>query len=125
MIKFRAWDKEKKIMDIVDGITFDGDEIWEISFPGDCWRDASNYVLMQSTGLKDKNGVEIFEEDIINCPDLWLDGDRRKTHKQIVKYDSGMFSTGYISLRTNNSTSEIIGNMYENPELLNTQSQSC
>ncbi|RAI79312.1 hypothetical protein BFS35_012185 [Macrococcoides goetzii] len=116
--KFRAWDKEKKIIDIVDGIKFDEDEVWEISFPGDCWRDASNYVLMQSTGLTDKNGIEIFEGDIINCRDLWLDGDRRKTNKQIVKYDSGMFSAGYVSLRTNNSTSEIIGNIYENPELL-------
>lgn len=115
--KFRIFDKKKK--------RFLDDFAMEIDRYGVHVLDEFNYVvdeddrvLMQSTGLYDANGKEIYEGDIINCRDLWLDGDRRKTHKQIVKYDSGMFSAGYVSLRTNNSTSEVIGNIYENPELL-------
>ncbi|ARQ07073.1 YopX protein [Macrococcoides canis] len=124
MPKFRVFDKNKKQMvesawwdfyfedEGLLTVTSDLDVSYYADDLGEVWE------IMQSTGLHDKNGKEIYEGDIINCRDLWLDGDRRKTHKQIVKYDSGMFSAGYVSLRTSNSTSEIIGNIYENPELL-------
>lgn len=116
MPKFRAWDKKvKEMIEDVASIHFKAEMITTSNLYFYPFKDIE---LMKSTGLKDKNGKEIYEGDIIYCRDLWLDGDRRKTHKQIVKYDSGMFSAGYVSLRTNNSTSEIIGNIYENPELL-------
>ncbi|UBH10617.1 YopX family protein [Macrococcus armenti] len=119
--KFRVWEDDVKYMNDQVRITQNflgiGETIVDVS-EGMGWKRVDEKYLMQSTGLKDKNGKEIYEGDIINCRNLWLDGDRRKTHKQIVKYDSGMFSAGYVSLRTNNSTSEVIGNIYENPELL-------
>ncbi len=115
MIKFRAWDKEKKIMDIVDGITFDGDEIWEISFPGDCWRDASNYELMQSTGLVDEDCVEVWEGDII-----WHS---ENEEYGIVEFDEAKFvirwKENYVEdLFERIDILEVIGNVHEHAHLL-------
>ena len=77
-----------------------------------------NIILMQSTGLKDKNGKEIFEGDILGTIDGLLDG--------VVEYrtDLGMWTNDL--LRYNNferlcsiaNSREIIGNIYENPEML-------
>lgn len=73
---------------------------------------------MQSTGLLDKNGKEIFEGDILGTKDGLLNG--------VVEYrsDLGMWTNSLI--RYNNferlcsiaRDREIIGNIYENPELL-------
>lgn len=73
---------------------------------------------MQSTGLKDKNGKEIFEGDILGTKDGLLNG--------VVEYrtDLGMWTNSLV--RYNNferlcsiaSDRKIIGNIYENPELL-------
>lgn len=126
MIKFRAWDKEKKIMDIVDGIKFDEDEVWEISFPGDCWRDASNYELMQYTGLHDKNGKQIFEGDVIRILHPW----KNRTHVGEVFKDNYMFNIkGFFithfdfpnqAFSEGTGFMEVIGNIHEHPHLVNT-----
>ena len=73
---------------------------------------------MQSTGLKDKNSQEIFEGDILGTKDGLLNG--------VIEYrsDLGMWTNSLI--RYNNferlcnvaTSREIIGNIYENPELL-------
>ena len=79
------------------------------------------YVLMQSTGMKDKNGVEIFEGDLVEHDDN-LNGDWEtfeacevvydKDYAQFCfKWDAGNFLTDYRNLN-------VIGNIYENPELL-------
>lgn len=68
-----------------------------------------NYVVMQFTGLHDKNGKEIYEGDIIK----W------GVHVGAVKWINSciVFGDGF-GLFPCNLTSEIIGNIYENPELL-------
>lgn len=81
-------------------------------------RNGEDVVLMQSTGLFDKNGKEIFEGDILGTKDGLLNG--------VVEYrsDLGMWTNSLI--RYNNferlcsvaNSREIIGNIYENPELL-------
>ena len=81
-------------------------------------RNGEDVVLMQSTELFDKNGKEIFEGDILGTKDGLLNG--------VVEYrsDLGMWTNSLI--RYNNferlcsvaTSREIIGNIYENPELL-------
>lgn len=100
-IKFRAWDKKWLFMtypctleDIKNG--FEG--IF-----------GKNKDLMQYTGLKDKNGKEIYEGDIVN-------------HKYystpiVITFKNGCFESGDVNIT--DKSLEIIGNIYENPELLN------
>jgi len=90
----------------------------------------------QFTGLKDKNGKEIYERDIvkmIDSPSNWtFKGDEKETLWEVV-FENGMFipkngETYYndfedcygeeIFLGNNWSYYEVIGNIYENPELL-------
>ncbi|MEX1447850.1 YopX family protein [Enterococcus sp. C76] len=127
MPKFRAWLKEEQEMQDVlafdtRGHSFLGIEGTHVTVEGWCdvFEVGKQAELMQSTGLKDKNNKEVYQGDIIRCISgclhevIWLE-----------KYD-GMFLGGmpmwYLS-RVNNGycwtgKEEIIGNIYENPELL-------
>jgi len=80
----------------------------------------SDGVLMQYTGLKDKNGKEIYEGDIIKC----FDGINRHVVYGEFSSDSGYYShIGFYLAEAEemyiaNENAFIIGNIYENPELL-------
>lgn len=116
--RFRAWLKEDKEMIDVDEMHFKNGELDFIG-NGITWMyKKSDIVLMQSTGFKDKNGKEIFEGDKVDSEDGILSG--------VVEFrpDLGMWTNSL--LRYNNferlcciaNSREIIGNIWENGELL-------
>lgn len=122
--KFRAWDRTRNEMIDVDEIHFDNGEL---DFIGDgitFMRTVDKIELMQSTGLKDRNGKEIFEGDIlavetddevINVKVFW-----DKKHA-LYMFESKKFNEEELlaELAEDNAYPfEVIGNIHENPELL-------
>lgn len=124
--RFRAWDKEFKEMVQVDALVFDEQIIKATYKNGNVVKeDLKNYILMQSTGLKDKNGKEIFEGDIIaiNVEDIETPINARIF--QNSKIGILMFhvfedneDVPMVELLEDDSVAfAIIGNIYENPEM--------
>ena len=124
--KFRAWDKTEnqwiegfKLHFYEDGSILCLDVEDECDFPFFVENIGLTWELMQSTGLKDKNGVEIFEGDVLTSnvqPCKMVNP--IKDGYGVVRFENGMFKLGSISLVTFISKMEVIGNIYENPELL-------
>lgn len=128
-IKFRAWLKDEKRMlnDIssikldIKCIYYDNNDLFSYER-----KSFDEIELMQYTGLKDKNGVKIFEGDIVNICGF--------INREVVEYDN--YYVGYVLKRYDNNGKviyvtplteyssivapklEVIGNIYENPELL-------
>lgn len=124
--KFRAWDSWRKRMSVVDRIYIDTKGVRLYDDFGEYWRDFSDVELMQFTGLKDKNGKEIFEGDIITNGTAIVDV---KSHQTLGFYTVVNGEERFFGSNTSikdfendveefSSVTEIIGNIYENPELL-------
>ncbi|WP_455093130.1 YopX family protein [Parvimonas micra] len=122
-LKFRAWDKTAKKMSKVTAIDFSTKpfRVFYKAYGNENYFN-QDAILMQSTGLKDKNGKEIFEGDIVQ----YLDGEY--SFVGVVensafgiyaknKYDNYGFED-FADENTKEADVVVIGNIYENKELI-------
>lgn len=108
-IKFRAWEEASKRM-------LDWDYFQSIGYDAFFYNGKNPLVRMQFTGLHDKNGKEIYEGDIVKC----LDG-QEGFITQIVWELCGLRLKDTLLgniVEGWGADMEVIGNIYENPELL-------
>ncbi len=142
-IKFRLWCKDLEEIIEVNKMGFENNELWYIEcidhdkellyFP-----EKNDHVLMQYTGLKDKNGKEIYEGDILETTsELLTNLGRTRTGRYHTSYNKVIWKDdgwGYEVIENNgiglingfqnkgllNATkySKVIGNIYENPNLI-------
>lgn len=133
-IKFRAWHKEKNLMGEVALYLF-GVEIIHVSLKTDykSWR-VRETKLMQFTGLQDCNGVDIYEGDIVRIAGLRLGIKGIMLKPVVFKFGNFGFETNktdkwedfltlydyfdFLKYHNFDLDFKVIGNIYENPELL-------
>ena len=130
--KFRAWHHELSRMMLIRTMFFFANELEELQLNDSIMNDdipvyPDEIELMQSTGLRDKNGKEIFEGDIVTAGDVTSDIKYHQTlgYYMIGKYGFSVpFGQGvdveYFEEFADHVSKifEVIGNIYENPELL-------
>ena len=149
--KFRAWDKEENLWIKVASLVFDEEgEMWYLGPVMDDFNPVyyenelgKTWEIMQSTGLKDKNGVEIFEGDCFAKAFQMIEIPTGRTFLKdeigVVKFIDGQFDchidgwgseplTDVLGYQNTNDDhwkdGLVIGNIYENPELLEQANES-
>ncbi|MEC5316396.1 YopX family protein [Enterococcus casseliflavus] len=116
--KFRAWDPDTKFMNDQVRVTsnrFGDGEVLVEGTDGFGWIEVKPEYLMQSTGLKDKNGMEIFEGDIV----VIKYSEQGYHYYEKIVFENGTFTAGDEDWLYNiKDYCVVCGNIYENPKLL-------
>lgn len=105
-VKFRAWLKDENKMVEVKSLHLSTRKIMY----GNTTKSFDDVILMQSTGLKDENDIEIYEGDILYDLDGYIIG--------VVKYVEGVYRCGDYNLAIIYDKCHVAGNIYENKELM-------
>ena len=136
--KFRAWDKLRKRISVVDRMYFDTEGVQLRDDGGLYWRHFREVILMQSTDLRDRNSTEIFEGDVLEIQGIrmvvkfgnyrYIEISKRKDHASGIVYDGLGFYVECINAADPDRISPfepetlkesvVIGNIYKNPKLL-------
>ena len=123
IVRYRAWHKTWDELGKVKRIRFDGEgNVTTVLFEGK-FLGVDTHVdeieLMQSTGLTDKNGKEIFEGDIVK---MAKDVYSKPTYYEVVRHRGGAYRLESkqhgCELWLRHTECEVVGNVYENKELM-------
>ena len=122
-IKFRAWDREKEKMYEVENICFYGHKSVTLQYNPVIKKAIEDIEIMQCTGMKDSTGKEIYEGDIVvvgqdtgNKYDRYIMTFNDDSHSYLAKQQGTL--GGYIGPGYWNDKLVVIGNIYDNPELI-------
>ena len=114
VLKFRAWDETTQLMieNYVSGCDSYG-ELKITQFHDSAYSDKGcpDLILEQYTGLKDENGKEIYEGDILEIGNQF-------PSREAVFFEKGVFRTKTNALAVFNDTCSVVGNIHTTPELL-------
>ena len=118
--KFRVWLTDIDQMLRVKALVFEKDKTRCVcGYSFDFYLEDENATIMQSTGLRDKNGKEIFEGDIVK---MSKDVYSEPTYYEVVRHYGGAYRLESkqhgCELWLRHTDCEVVGNIYENPELL-------
>ena len=136
-IKLRLWDRTEKEMIYLDKVGDRQHHTFGIRKNGNLYyynlqngSGGDEYILMQHTGLKDKNGVETYEGDIIKIyadngfyaceiieKVIFKQGQYGIEHGDLYRYFCSLSNVGEV-VTESEPMFEVIGNIYDNPELL-------
>ncbi len=107
--KFRAWDKDLNQFEYFDFDSF---------MP--CYSIESEFEIQQFTGLFDKNGVPIYEGDIVTCRMQYAQtAIQKKLYAGIVHWNHSYWAVGeYKLFIMDDKDFRVIGNVFQNPELI-------
>lgn len=130
-LKIRAWHKPYKQMCQVESLRFDGNGVYTAVLIEEPFYDrrlveADDLIIEQFTGLKDKNGKDIYEGDICSFTS------KTGKHVGVVEWTDNLAGFGLRMVKNNFlytfseldtmgvnlDTLEVIGNIHENPELV-------
>lgn len=118
--KFRVWLPDFNQMLRVKALVFEKDKTRCVcGYSFDFYLEDENATIMQSTGLVDKNGKEIFEGDIVKmAKDVYSD----PTYYEVIRHSGGAYRLESkqhgCELWLRHTDCEVVGNVYENRELL-------
>lgn len=123
VIKFRAWNAEKKAMYNSDMLFINQESDGGASSLSATLQTLQDrYELMQFTGLRDKNGKEIYEGDILAA--VFDNGEEAVHEYSAVEFKDGGFVDDVFWLKETHDNSAVIGNIYEDAHLLNKEAHN-